>query len=722
MIPSVRDLFTHVGDKLIEDSVDVGVTVTQLKSKSKSSQSDVDNLLNRLRDTYSFDILRDVRRMACLISLSTSSSQEAKSPHDTDIGLPQTQTQTHSCSYGVTGNSFRSFLLGASSCCTAMECVLERSSTASATTNAATSSTPSIITTSNTTSSSSSSINKPATGEQQLPKSVSDMSTTIRAACCNDSKALETIQKILENKFQFSANGRDALCFAVIEQSTKNLLLGRWDREGSTIVALPIAEELLTLMEEWVQCMSSSKALLHRTSDTIQVAKWTDTDKRSWWAERMASDVLIETLLTRLNDLLGPWTSILSKQTDTQESGGDIKTSSRTDSTIFKHQEESKDSSKNVIVKADDLIDMWGDVDTLQTEKPGNNLKHSVINKTTRRQITTSKSAVKTVVVAETIDSSSNGTVPGTQIVDSDEEKFLAALNDLKVTDLREQLREQKLSGVGIKKDLVTRLFEQHKMASSKSSNTSKSKSDNVPSHRAFPVINIPPDIRTYEDPAYIMVRSVDQVPKMKESEGNGVRVRMGLELDIHGDRDNVDDKMVDVNVDKFSKGKIRDCTTGLLCSDERTSPSSSTAGTVHSSVSVSAACHTVLILDEQLQQIPWEALPCLRSKQCSRVPSFALLLSMLTRDGIEKNSGRDRGIDNTPAATEVSTNNVTLSQKTENHKCNKLKHTWYAIDPEGNLPTTRDTMSAFLQPYIDTHSWPGYIGEIPSEEAAKYV
>ena len=125
----------------------------------------------------------------------------------------------------------------------------------------------------------------------------------------------------------------------------------------------------------------------------------------------------------------------LSRQTDTQESGGDIKTSSRTDSTFFKHQEVSQDSNKNVIVKADDLIDMWGDVDTLQTEKPGNNLKHSAINKTTRRQITTSKSAVKTVVVAETINSSSNDTVPGTQILDSDEEKFLAALNDLKVTD-----------------------------------------------------------------------------------------------------------------------------------------------------------------------------------------------------------------------------------------------------------------------------------------------
>jgi hypothetical protein len=41
---------------------------------------------------------------------------------------------------------------------------------------------------------------------------------------------------------------------------------------------------------------------------------------------------------------------------------------------------------------------------------------------------------------------------------------------------------------------------------------------------------------------------------------------------------------------------------------------------------------HTILILDEQLQQIPWESIPCLKAKECSRVPSFALLLHMLTR------------------------------------------------------------------------------------------
>eukprot|EP00598_Pedospumella_elongata_P014803 CAMPEP_0184998924 /NCGR_PEP_ID=MMETSP1098-20130426/63872_1 /TAXON_ID=89044 /ORGANISM="Spumella elongata, Strain CCAP 955/1" /LENGTH=250 /DNA_ID=CAMNT_0027525837 /DNA_START=23 /DNA_END=771 /DNA_ORIENTATION=+ len=39
---------------------------------------------------------------------------------------------------------------------------------------------------------------------------------------------------------------------------------------------------------------------------------------------------------------------------------------------------------------------------------------------------------------------------------------------------------------------------------------------------------------------------------------------------------------------------------------------------------------HVVLVLDEQLQRLPIETMPCLRGANCSRVPSFALLLKLI--------------------------------------------------------------------------------------------
>jgi len=94
---------------------------------------------------------------------------------------------------------------------------------------------------------------------------------------------------------------------------------------------------------------------------------------------------------------------------------------------------------------------------------------------------------------------------------------------------------------------------------------------------------------------------------------------------------------------------------------------------------------HMVLILDEALQSLPWECMPILRSAQCSRVPSLALMLAMLH--------------DKTTVAPLV-----------------RLQKTWFAIDPEGNLPDTRKTMETFLAPYARRWAWSGVVGSSPSE------
>jgi hypothetical protein len=43
---------------------------------------------------------------------------------------------------------------------------------------------------------------------------------------------------------------------------------------------------------------------------------------------------------------------------------------------------------------------------------------------------------------------------------------------------------------------------------------------------------------------------------------------------------------------------------------------------------------HTVLVLDEKVQHIPWESFPCLKGTSMSRMPSAAMILGALSARG----------------------------------------------------------------------------------------
>jgi Peptidase family C50/SAP domain len=386
---------------------------------------------------------------------------------------------------------------------------------------------------------------------------------------------------------------------------------------------------------DWTACMEASKALLHRTVDTAQVAKWTDSDRRAWWSERAASDAQIESLLFKLEALLGPLKRLLSGDkgvpvcdgaTGKQKGGFTTNPKSGYD----------------------------------QTEKQCKNSKNS-----------------NTDEIASIME----------------DEDLLNALNALKVTELRQQLKESKLSVIGKKSELISRIQE------------FKSKSKN----RSL-------DMCMYEDPRSIIVRSVNRLdvpfslPGGVDSQpvgpkgGKKVNIKLKPSEDIGVD--------VEVEVEARNAESIRTSANGF---------------------SDAALGHTVLILDETLQQIPWEVLPCLRSRVCSRMLSFALLLHMLTRHDnpqtfqtphtsadlsdpdptLSHNDHADLG----PPCRNMPSSRTEASSAV---RTSSLQHTWYVLDPEGNLPATRATMSAFLQPYVDQYGWTGYTGEIPSEEAAK--
>jgi hypothetical protein len=48
------------------------------------------------------------------------------------------------------------------------------------------------------------------------------------------------------------------------------------------------------------------------------------------------------------------------------------------------------------------------------------------------------------------------------------------------------------------------------------------------------------------------------------------------------------------------------------------------------------------------------------------------------------------------------------------------LSKSWYAVDPEANLPNTRKTMTSFLHSFKGRYSWPGVVAAIPTESEVR--
>lgn len=96
-----------------------------------------------------------------------------------------------------------------------------------------------------------------------------------------------------------------------------------------------------------------------------------------------------------------------------------------------------------------------------------------------------------------------------------------------------------------------------------------------------------------------------------------------------------------------------------------------------------------ILILDEQLQRLPWEGMGVLRTTPVSRAPSLGLILA--------------HGVGWLPGACSAEV---------------RVRRGHYVLDPEGNLPRTRATLQPTLEELGRTLCWKGAVGKAPSEES----
>lgn len=124
-----------------------------------------------------------------------------------------------------------------------------------------------------------------------------------------------------------------------------------------------------------------------------------------------------------------------------------------------------------------------------------------------------------------------------------------------------------------------------------------------------------------------------------------------------------------------------------------------------------------VLVLDELLQAIPWEGLPCLRGHAVTRVPAVPFVFAALA-------TRWDGGADGEDSPSEASTNSrgkpsTKNLEKSWNPSQDGVRSDrgYYVLDPEANLPHTRKQLGPVFQGLERRLGWSGVRGKAPTEE-----
>eukprot|EP00903_Cladosiphon_okamuranus_P012531 g11734.t1 len=132
-----------------------------------------------------------------------------------------------------------------------------------------------------------------------------------------------------------------------------------------------------------------------------------------------------------------------------------------------------------------------------------------------------------------------------------------------------------------------------------------------------------------------------------------------------------------------------------------------------------------VLVLDEELQAIPWEGLPCLRGHAVTRVPAvpfvFAALETRWNRggDGDAQASGsKARGKAKGKGKGKPAPARNLQQPWIPSRGGVRLDRGYYVLDPESNLPHTRKQLGPLFQGLERRLGWSGVAGEAPTEDA----
>jgi hypothetical protein len=412
------------------------------------------------------------------------------------------------------------------------------------------------------------------------------------------------------------------LVFAFIEPLNQNLVIGRWETSSKAplTVHLPVGADLSKLLLLWENLMTRQKEQLRATAAGANVDKWTDSDKKLWWRERMLVDNEIEVLLAKFEGLLGPWRIMFLPV-----SGSDA-------------------SEANLTAA----------LEGLQIEE----LPRSTVKKAKGNPSKTAGAHKRNEMWENLIKISQKNTA------------FHLSEADLAII----------CSTLGA---------DVHDMTAGESA-------DSVVGTAAAGTSN-PMNLPTAEE---LALKSMSELKDILKTRGIDYTSRKKSDLI---------EKVLCAPVSPSSEVELYEGRASALADQE------------------GSTCDLILLLDERLQQIPLESMPCLKRQRCTRVPSLFAFVKMMQTLGItcRKQSPYPNGpgsLQNCNAFEKQPRTSNKLSEPST--RCRllalpdqpavQLSKCFYALDPEANLPRTRETMSQFLEPYRERWQWQGAVAKIP--------
>lgn len=114
---------------------------------------------------------------------------------------------------------------------------------------------------------------------------------------------------------------------------------------------------------------------------------------------------------------------------------------------------------------------------------------------------------------------------------------------------------------------------------------------------------------------------------------------------------------------------------------------------------------HMFLVLDKNVQGIPWESIPILRGQSVSRIPSTSFLVDRVHL------ARHLRGLSPLPNASEAASGKNIVDRATVDPR-----KTFFVLNPSGDLQPTQKRFQAWLDGMRHV-GWTGIVGRVPSEE-----
>jgi hypothetical protein len=555
--------------------------------------------------------------------------------------------------------------------------------------------------------------------------SVSSVGNAVMRACCGDDQALVALEARLAQTLidlrggggpSGTGAGTTRIVSVVFDREAGTLLLARADNEVAALtLGLPVGPALRKALDAWDEAMAGNKAQLGATHDVALLATWTDKDKKAWWKARDDTDADMKSIMEQVEALLGPWRFMLGAPSVALRGGGG---EGEGEVEVVRTLEDRFTSALDLAGSGSSGEEGGKDADLGHRRQCGSRFPGARLDEAWQRVLDCLGEFAGVAGVhrwvSAVLSACATGASPAAVWQLDESEAVDACASVLKCAFSATSLGGrgdcadgnggggEDGGGVSVS-ELAYALVKGHVADVNFLLAAASGDEDCGHKYSVAAVDDEDEDVRETKEDLHSL-KVVELRSRLKAQNLLATGKKDDLVRRLEGSR-------------RLATSEGVGETKGVSGSEGRDEP-------------VIGSAHVVLLLDEALQVMPWECLPCLSHSQCSRMPSLALLLALAARQRPGADSycrasmplqpSLGGGMRDPLSSPSSSSSSPSPSPSSPRGSALSLHKCWYAIDPEDNLPGTRKTMDSFLAPFSTRWGWRGVVGHIPKGDTVK--